>query len=162
MTEVIGVAASVAGLITIADLIVRTGYKYINSVKGAEKSIKRLIQEVNNLSGVLHSLKNLIQHLEENQARHDPTIQIHCVESCYQTLSKIQEHLNEAVPSTPNSAFDKLKWPISGSRAKELLTEIERHKSTMSLAIGAEEMQVIPLCRFEVMNIDEFCTGPLY
>jgi cob(I)alamin adenosyltransferase len=56
MADGLSVAASVAGLVQIADVVVRRGYRYIREVKNAEKSVEQLIDEVNKLSGVLHSL----------------------------------------------------------------------------------------------------------
>jgi hypothetical protein len=140
MAEVLGVAASVAGLMTIADSIVRKGFKFIKDVKDAEKSVEKLVEEVNNLSGVLHSLNNVVEQLEEDEKDVDPSAQIHYIESCYKTLKKIQDLFDEAVPGVPMSRGDKLKWPLKKAHTKELLDEIGRHKSTMTLAMTAREM----------------------
>lgn len=139
MTDTIGVAESLGGLITIADIIVRNGYKYFKEVKDAEKTVKKLIKEVNNLSGVLHSLRNVVEELESD-SNFDPSTQIHYVESCQQTLSKIQDHFEKAVPSTPLSRTNRMVWPLKASQTRELLLEIERHKATMILAMSATEM----------------------
>lgn len=140
MAEVLGVASSVTGLMTIADVIVRKGFKFIKDVKDAEELVQRLVDEVNNLSGVLHSLNNVVERLEEDRSSFDPSTQIHYIESCYKTLTKIQRHFDEAVPATPMSRGDKLRWPLKKSHTKELLVEIERHKTTMTLAMSAKEM----------------------
>lgn len=140
MADVLGIAASIAGLMTIADSIVRKAFKFIKDVKEAEKSAERLVEEVNNLSGVLHSLNNVVERLEEDGGSLDPSAQIHCIESCYKTLKKIQDYLDEAIPRTPLSRGEKLKWPLKKARTKELLHEIERHKATMSLAMSARHM----------------------
>jgi hypothetical protein len=142
MAEGLGVAASVAGLIQLADIVVGRGYKFIKSVKDAEKAVKSLVHEVNNLSGVLHSLSNTIQLLEEdeNEASFDPTTQVHYIESCYQTLTQIQRHFEAALPSSLLSTRDKFRWPLKQSQTKELLGDIQRHKSTMGLAMSATEM----------------------
>lgn len=73
MAEVIGVADSVKGLVTIADAIVRKGFKFIKDVKDAENSAEKLVEEVNNLSGVLHSLNNVVERLEEDDGNIDPS-----------------------------------------------------------------------------------------
>jgi uncharacterized protein Yka (UPF0111/DUF47 family) len=109
MAEVLGVAASVAGLMTIADSIVRKGFKFIKNVKDAEKSVEKLVEGVNNLSGVLHSLNNVVERLEEDEKNVDPSAQIHYIESCYKTLKKVQDLFDEAVPAVPMSRGDKLK-----------------------------------------------------
>jgi hypothetical protein len=140
MADALGVAASVAGLMTIADSIVRKGFKILKDVKDAEKLVQKLLEEVNNLSGVLHSLNNIVERLEEEGANVDTSTQIHYIESCYKTLTKIQGHLDKAVPATPLSRGDRLQWPLKKSHTKELLVEIERHKATMTLAMAAREM----------------------
>lgn len=63
MAEGLSIAASIAGLISIADITFRRGYRYIRAAKDADKSIKALIDEVNNLSGMLHSLRNVAETL---------------------------------------------------------------------------------------------------
>lgn len=142
MAEGLGVAASIAGLIQLADIVVGRGYKFIKAVKNAEKSVQSLVHETNTLSGVLHSLCNTIQLLEEDEedSNFDPTTQVHYIESCYQTLSQIQRHFEVALPSTPLSTVDKIRWPLKQSQTKELLADIQRHKSTMGLAMSATEM----------------------
>jgi uncharacterized protein YoxC len=142
MADVLGVAASVAGLMAIADSIVRKGFKYIKDVKDAETSIEKLVEEVNNLSGVLHSLNNIVERLEEDGRNVHPSTQIHYVESCYKTLKKIQDLFDEVVPATPMSRGEKLKWPLKKAHTMELLVEIGRHKATMTLAMSAREMYV--------------------
>ncbi|KAH8765160.1 hypothetical protein BGZ57DRAFT_767925, partial [Hyaloscypha finlandica] len=139
MAEVIGVADSVKGLVTIADAVVRKGFKFIKDVKDAENSAEKLVEEVNNLSGVLHSLNNVVERLEEDGGNIDPSTQIHYIESCYKTLKKIQDHFDEAMPATPMSRGDRLKWPLKKERTKELLIEIGRHKATMTLAMSARQ-----------------------
>jgi uncharacterized protein YoxC len=140
MAEVLGIADSVKGLTTIADAIVRKGFRYMKDVKDAEKTVEKLVEEVNNLSGVLHSLNNVVERLEEDDPDVDPATQIHYIESCYKTLKKIQDLFDEAVPTAPLSKRDRLKWPLKKERTKELLVEIGRHKSTMILAMTAREM----------------------
>jgi hypothetical protein len=140
MAEVIGVASSVSGLMTLADIVVRRGYKFIKDVREADETVRKIVDEVNNLSGVLHSLSNVVERLEEEDSRHDPSTQIHYIESCYQTLAKLRDLFDGAMPEAPLSKSEKLRWPLKKSHTKELLVEIERHKATMTLAMSAREM----------------------
>lgn len=143
MAEALGVASSIAGLIGIAELIVEKGFKlikFMKDVKEAGDSVKKLVHEVNLLSGLLHCLGNVVKGLEEENSLANYSMQIHHIESCYQTLSKIQEAFKKALPSASLSRTDKLKWPFKISKTKELLIEVERHKATMTLALTAQEM----------------------
>lgn len=142
-SDPLSVAASIAGLITIADIVVRKGYHYLRDFKGVEKTAKKLIDEVNVLSGILHSLKNVAEYLESDDYQFDPATQIHYVHSCQQSLKRIQEQLDNADP-TPASGVKKLKkklkWPFEKRKTEEFLAEIEEHKATMTLAMSADEM----------------------
>jgi hypothetical protein len=43
MAEVIRVASSVAGLMTLADVVVRRGYKFINDVREAGETARKIV-----------------------------------------------------------------------------------------------------------------------
>ncbi len=109
-------------------------------VKGAEEAVRKLIDEVNNLSGVLHCLSNVVEHLEEDVANPDPTMQVHWIEPCYQTLKKVRGHLIQAKRDDSMSRAEKFKWPLKQSATRELLNDVERHKTVMSLAMSARNM----------------------
>lgn len=142
MAEVLGVASSITGLVGIAELLVGKGFKFIKFIKDtkeAKDSVKKLVHEVNLLSGVLYCLGNVVRGLEDDSPA-NYYMQIHHIESCYQTLSKVQEVFEKALPSKSLSKTEKLKWPLKESKTKELLLEVERHKATMTLALSAQEM----------------------
>lgn len=142
MAEVLGLAASVAGLLSLADIVVGRGYKFIKAVKDADATVKSLVMEVNTLSGILHSLNNTIQLLKEDEkdTSFDPTIQVHYIEACYQTLTQIHRNLEATLPASPINTRHKICWPLKQPQTQELLRDMERHKSTMSLAMNATEM----------------------
>jgi hypothetical protein len=67
MADPLSISASIAGLLSIADIIIRNGYNFIRESKGAEETVARLISEVNNLSGILYSLRNVVQRFEDDK-----------------------------------------------------------------------------------------------
>ncbi|KAH6716392.1 hypothetical protein BKA61DRAFT_342569 [Leptodontidium sp. MPI-SDFR-AT-0119] len=142
MAEVLGVAASVAGLITIADMVVGRGRAFIKDVKDAGETVEKLILEVTLLFGFLHSLRYVVDRLEA-ASNVDPKMQIHWIEPCYQTLLKIQGHLQKAMAGDSMTRTEKLKWPLRKSATSELLKEIERHKSNITMALSAKEMSAL-------------------
>ncbi|PVH78378.1 hypothetical protein DL98DRAFT_462378 [Cadophora sp. DSE1049] len=143
MAEALGVAASVAGLITIADIVVRRGYDFIKLVAEARETVEKVICEVNWLFGMLHSLQNVATRLEGDAQTLDPTMQIKWIEPCHQTLSKIQGLLQKAMAGGSMTRMEKIKWPLRQSATLELLKDIERHKSNVSLALNAKEMSAL-------------------
>lgn len=56
MAEPLSIAASVAGLITLTELIASQGYVFVKRVKNAKAETTKLLAEVTGLFGVLKSL----------------------------------------------------------------------------------------------------------
>jgi hypothetical protein len=142
MADPLSIAASVAGLITIAETVIGSGYQYVKNAKDAGSQVSALISEITNLFGVLHSLHLVACRFEGEEF--DSTMQIHHIHSCYVVLEKIKLRLDKANPVGSHNALEaakrKLHWPISSSETKSLIADVERHKSTLSLALHADGM----------------------
>ena len=143
MADPLSVCASVAGLITIADLVFQRTFKYVKGVRAAPKTIARLSSEIGGLHGILHSVHLLLSQLEQ-----EPFISaigpFH-IASCEQTLQKIKTILDKHETTSDHvnkmqALKNSLKWPFSVAETEELIAEIERHKSTLSLALTADGM----------------------
>ena len=139
MAEAIGVAGSIAGLVTIAEIVLRKGYQYVKGVREAEESVHKLVAELSLLFGVLHQLKIYAEQLEQNGEGIDPSIQTTNIQACYETMNKVEKQFDKCMPNLPMSTSSKMIWPLK-KKTKELLVEIERHKTTMMLAMKAKEM----------------------
>jgi flagellar hook assembly protein FlgD len=102
---------------------------------------------VNKLSGVLHSLKNIAGRCEDDKLEIEQTAQIHQIEACLKTLQLVDMHLQHSNPATKADHVDsikqKLKWPLNKSKVRALLSEVEKHKSVMSLAMTASPTPVL-------------------
>lgn len=144
MADPLSVSASVAGLLTITDIVIRNGYKYIAAVRDADKAVASLVTEVNSLSGVLHSLRNIAEGLDGADTPLIHTAQIPHVETCYRTLRKINELLDRFELSKTKGlverATQRLKWPLTHSETKSLISEVARHRETLTWALNADEM----------------------
>lgn len=64
--EVLGIASSIAGLISLADIVAFKISRYYTLVKSAHSDIKDLFVEVQSLYGVLNSLRLLATCLEDH------------------------------------------------------------------------------------------------
>lgn len=144
MADPLSISASIAGLMTIADIVIRNGYKYIRAVRDSDKAVAKLISEVNSLSGILHSLRNIAEGLEGESAPFISTTQVHHVESCYRTLRKINDLLDKFELSKTKGLLDqakqRLRWPLTHSETKALASEVEGHREKLALALNADEM----------------------
>ncbi|KAL8781668.1 MAG: hypothetical protein Q9213_005885 [Squamulea squamosa] len=141
MADPLSVSASIGGLVTLADLVFSRIFKYVQAVKGASKDISALSSEVGALYGVLSNLRLLSLQLDEKNFH--TTMRTHHIHACTQTLEKLREILDRDNTSslplqTIESMKRKLRWPFSHSEVKTLLTEIERHKATLGLALNVD------------------------
>ncbi len=131
MADLLSISASIAGLLSITESIIRNRYHFIRACKEAEETVLLLVNEVNSLARMLYSLRNIVQRFEDDNTTIEPTTQIHHIESCYQTLRKVQAVLEKANPAKSsgglNTAIRKLRWPLTKSETKELITEVERY-----------------------------------
>ncbi|KAI3394860.1 hypothetical protein diail_2147 [Diaporthe ilicicola] len=145
MADPLSLAASLAGLVSLADSVFRHVYRYVRGVSAAKEEISNIAQELQSLTGVLRSIQALAEGLEEDGNTYDPAIRVHHVYHCEQTLNKIHDRMKRAVQKVEKSRsrdgiMQQLKWPFSKSETLEVLEELERHKSTMNLGIGTDSM----------------------
>ena len=139
MADPLSISASIAGLVSITDAVFRRTFKYIKAVKGAPNELSALITSMGALSGILHNLSLVACQLEGEPF--DSTIQANHIHSCLQTLDKVRSILDRFDSSTKGHSMKtmkRLKWPFSATEAKDLCTEIEGHKATLSHALTAD------------------------
>lgn len=141
----LSISASIAGLITITNSIVTNGFKYLSEFKQSDETVKSLFHEVNLLFGTLHSLQNVAARLEHQQSSDPHTTRIHHINACHITLRKVEAQL-EKVAAKRNTATDRIRqrvlWPLCKAETKDLLLEVERQKTALSLALSADELYV--------------------
>ncbi|KAL0253403.1 hypothetical protein SLS55_010382 [Diplodia seriata] len=144
MGDPLSVAASIAGLVALADIVFVRAFKYAKEAKGANQEISALANELQSLSGVLHSLHLRISGLGNDEQAHTATYRSDLVDSCIRLLVTVRDKLQEHKPGEqeqgPSRSLRKLKWPFSAKETKSLITDIERHKSTLTMALSADSM----------------------
>lgn len=141
----LSISASIAGLISAADVVVTRLYKYIKGVKDAEKDVSALATEVTGLYGVLNSLRLVAIRIEGE--RFEPTLRVHHIHACYDTLDSLRTLLDKNDPTLTSSRMEatmkRLQWPLSARRTKDFIEEVGRHKQTLSLATSAQTLSAL-------------------
>ncbi|XXG99819.1 hypothetical protein Hte_006160 [Hypoxylon texense] len=150
MADPLSMSASIAGLISIVDLVFKAVYKHARAVKDAKSDINSLADEINGLSSVLRSLQALTLGLEADGDNFDRTLRNHYLSHCRKTIEKIEERVGKASKafgrSKASGIIQQLKWPFATSETKELLAELSRHKETINVALSADSMRKLQLC----------------
>ncbi|KAI1505700.1 ankyrin [Biscogniauxia marginata] len=138
MADPLSISASIAGLITLADVVFVRLTKYVRSVKKVGEEIKSLAREINLLGGALNSLLRLARSFEDEPF--DTVYREYHIGACRDILSAINEKLKE-FDST--DSIRKLKWPFSSIGVKEMLDDLTRHKQSIDLALSANSMELL-------------------
>jgi len=157
MAEAVALAASVAGLASLADSVFRSIFKFTKHARSAKEEIQKLASEVQSLAGVLHQISLLASTLEEEPVAPDAPdapsharfLGLHHAVSCQQTLGRIEKVLlkhkvvggPEEAGSTPIISMSAhLRWPFSVSETKDLISELGRRKETLTLSLSASSL----------------------
>jgi hypothetical protein len=145
----LSLSASIAGLISIADMVAGRSYNYIKEARGASKEVRKLLEEITSLFGILNSLRLVASRYEEE--RFDSTMQSQHIHTCHTLLEKIKERLDKADPSHVDEKKSQFRqkastlgrtliWPFSSAETKGLIAEVGKQKATLSLALAADGM----------------------
>nr|RBQ91713.1 hypothetical protein FVER53263_09916 [Fusarium verticillioides] len=147
----LSLAASIAGLVSLGDIVFKYALRYCKSVKDAPKEVNDLLNEIKDLTLLLHNLSMVAyghglqtQTNPQNPATaHKP----HHLHECQQLLNQLEDGLSKL---EQKSGLDKvqsrLKWPFNTSVTKEMLQAIGRHKQTINIALGADSLTKLQIC----------------
>ncbi|KAL2066420.1 hypothetical protein VTL71DRAFT_2491 [Oculimacula yallundae] len=144
MADPLSIAGSVAGLVSIADAVFTRTYRYVRQVKNAETEIGELASGIRSLSGTLHGLALVLSELERET--NETNFRLHHINSCRATLTAIETKLDCYDVTTSEKKLDRvikrLRWPFSHTETKELIADVERHKSTINVALSADGLRM--------------------
>ncbi|KAF3164382.1 hypothetical protein TWF788_001167 [Orbilia oligospora] len=156
-------AASVAGLVALADLVITKGYKYYSTVKEAKHEIRSLIDETVLLHGVLSNLRFALLRLGEYAIEQQfgsigaslsegPRILRHILmtSECLMACKKDLQRLYDALPELDHTDSSKLArisyrltWPFKKEETNQITESIRRHKSNIMLALQTNTISAL-------------------
>lgn len=138
MAELIGLVASIAGLIQITGQVAILTHGYIGGVKRASQDIAALSDELGSLSKVLSALKDYVETRPKSPALLKLADPDGPIRGCAREIEALQKKL---VPRDGIKGFiDNLKWPLKEAETLAYLDQFERHKSLFSLALSVDHM----------------------
>ena len=141
MADPFSISASIAGLVSLADMVFGRIYKYVKAVKNASKDITKLSSAIGALYGVLSRLRLVSDQLESEAV--ESAARAHLIYSCHQTLERLKTILDkDDTTSFQDQPFEKMKrklrWPFTSTEVRDLIQELEEHKSTLGLALNVD------------------------
>ncbi|KAF4855951.1 Vegetative incompatibility protein HET-E-1 [Colletotrichum siamense] len=145
MADPLSISASIAGLVSLADIVFLRLTKYIKSVKNAEAEINDLCKEVNLLGGAVNMLSRLARGHEMEDEPFNRDFRMYHIEGCAFILTEISQKTKK-YDMNPKGKLLKLMWPYTSSKTKELLANLSRHKDNINLALSANSMEALLRC----------------
>ncbi|KAL4954044.1 WD40-repeat-containing domain protein [Aspergillus filifer] len=132
---------SVVALVEMSEYIVKTCEHYITHVRKAKEEITRLLQEVKSLSGVLDSLKELVEGPNGEKLSITRTL-LSDLESCSLVLKDIEAKIRPDETKNPMRRWGwrALKWPLKSQEVEKSVNDLEKFKTTFSLALEADQV----------------------
>jgi len=133
--------ASAIAILQITGSIIATCYEYRSRIKSAESDARRITNELNDLRTIIDALFILLQSEPKNYAQSSILGQLAerdgPLARCETDLMSLQQKLQ------PKEGWRAAKatifWPLKESDVNRLLDSIERTKSTVQLALAADQ-----------------------
>ena len=151
MAEVVAIGASVIAIIQITDRIVGLCKQYITTVQDAPSDLRLILLETSALKAIFENLSFLtacdsgLSNIVSVLAGVDGPI-----EGCLKSVSQLErlfpsdwmQHTGQdrSKKQKVKTTIAALAWPLKETRARKLLDEISRYKTTITLAVTTESM----------------------
>ena len=165
MADPFSLAASVAGIVSLASHVFHGLHSFRRQAAGAHSAVAELTTGTRNLSGILQNLSLLAASLEEESTSSGPghqrpvSFKAQHLNACRHTLLRIEKRLKKAQDDFASgrklkSISRSLKWPFSVEETRELLDEMAGHQRTLELALSADTFGKLLQClaKQEVMD----------
>ena len=112
--------------------------RYYSDVKGARQDRERLHEEVKALHDVLKNVQSLVNGPNASKV---PSLSSYVRAKCSPDVEELEAKLN---PGRGRIAMKKigwhaLKWPFDKKEVDNYISRLERHKSTISAALGIDQ-----------------------
>ncbi|KAI9762711.1 MAG: hypothetical protein M1840_001178 [Geoglossum simile] len=147
----VGEAAAILQLVQLGALFVDGCYTYLQSARNAPAEITRTISEVNSLKGILEHLQRLVSEgagLAALSSLMGPQGPFEASTTALEELAKKLKALNEA-----SAVRRRLLWPVEGGKFEEILQGLEKHKTTLILALAGDNFNSAQKTELDVQDV---------
>ncbi|KAJ2987646.1 hypothetical protein NUW58_g4389 [Xylaria curta] len=144
MADPLSIAASIAGVITLADIVFLRVMKYARAVGEANKQVEDLAREINVLGGALASVSRLARGLSETDQlgfnRNIGNLRMYHIQACDGILTQLNKKLKKAEERGLGKRFI---WPFSSDHMKDMLADLSQHKQSINLALSSNSTEML-------------------
>jgi len=176
MSDPLSIAASVAGLLSLAGTASKSIFQFISSIADAPEQARHLTRELYALNVALGQVQGSLldpRFSTENDDSSDISMLHECLASCTTVFSELENRLRnaglteESLGSRSVGSFQRgwksVKWSFTDDELRELLRRVEAEKATLGLINNAFTAYVdlrsmliwnllIPICKFSKLT----------
>ena len=135
----LSITGTLIAVVQITTSVISICYDYRSAVNSSSREVLQITESLNSLKDVLESILRLIETTKDGElstvellAKDGGTLQ-----SCQAELERLRAKLE------PETGWRKLRnsliWPLKEGEMKRVLDSLERWKSTMQLALSADQ-----------------------
>jgi hypothetical protein len=140
MAEAVGLAASIAGLLTFTASLVKAGHSFYYPFVEFIREVESIKYDVELLEKQLKALKPLIDKLVQHPLPHPTSLIIgmDSLDACTSTLNDIKKLYQQSAAVVGRPTRNMLKrfmWPMSRSEVHDIVRRLDGHKSSFTLVL---------------------------
>lgn len=144
----LSVTGTLIAVLQVSASVISICYEYRQGIKNASREVAQISDELNSLNDVLETLLKLVESSSDSWGnRTGPSARLSTFESlvkpagpllaCQSQLERLKKQLE------PQQGWRELKktltWPLKEPDMKKALDNLQRLKSTMQLALSADQ-----------------------
>jgi len=137
----LSITASAIAVLQISGAIINVCYDYRSRVKSSAKDASRIVNELNGLRSVIESLFEILEDESEHTSKRSALRELASIDGPLKTCEVELRALEKKLE--PKEGWRALKaamfWPLKESDVKSVLQNIDTTKSTVQLALAADQ-----------------------
>jgi hypothetical protein len=148
----LSITASIIAVLQATNAAISFCYSYSKEARNSSWELPKILEELKSLRNVLETLEQLAERAESADHALEsklPTLKRLCqpdgpLAMCFAELEALEKKLalpgwTSHVGSKGKALIQALRWPLKEGDTKEILEKIGRFKTTLSLAITADQ-----------------------
>ena len=139
MAEALGIASGIAGLVSLTIEVIEISYKYISEVKGASRTVSRLVKELEDIKNVLQKIDEISRETDDQEifgAGGSSLLNLKKSNDYVSLLDSLRDNLNKRMSdSSIRKRIKALTWPFTEEKTQALVESLHRHLETFTTAL---------------------------
>lgn len=150
MADPLSMASGIAGLVSLADIVLTKTFRYVRAMRSADQVVQDLVQQMQRLYGTMNILDAKLKVLTDDLDHHIvETSAPDIVRDCTQLLDDIKQRLDRYQPKQQKklqrieNVANKLRWPFEAAQTKELGERLRSFNAVLDTALLGDTLTAV-------------------